>query len=272
MTIRTTAKRLLASAPLMDGLFRRFVWSRLHFPEQEMRFLASLPRGGCDIAVDVGAATGSYAWILNRVARKVFAFEPGQTHARALARAAAGTRIEIVRSAVGAVEGTASMYTPGSDDHALHSATLSAANPVSGQADVHVRQVPQVTLDHYFHNGRASGRSIDILKVDVEGYEFEVFRGGKELIEHHHPLIICEIEARHDPEYERTFDFLRDLGYSCYIFRDGRFELWSDNDIQPLQSPEALELRLSDRYQPSRNAYINNFTFQHPLSQVKVDA
>lgn len=270
MSARKTAKAVLSSMPWVDGMFRRLVWSRLHFPEQEMRFLGGLPAGACDIAVDVGAATGSYAWILNRIANDVVAFEPGEAHSRALAMVQAGTRIELVKAAVGAAEGSVSMYTPGEDTHALHSATLSQVNPVAGQADVRVRQVPQVSLDGFFLGKRDAGRSIDVLKVDVEGYEFEVFRGAEGLIERHHPLIICEIEARHDPDYLRTFNFLRGLGYAVYVFRGGAFEVFPEDDIRPLQSVAALEVRLSDHYDPANNVYINNFTFQHPLSRIKV--
>lgn len=272
MSIRKIGKGILSRMPWVDGMFRRVVWSRVHFPEREMRFLGGLPAGACDIAVDVGAATGSYAWILNRISRQVFAFEPGEAHHRALSLVQGGTRIELVKAAVGATEGTVNMYTPGEDTHALHSATLSKVNPVAGQADVTVRQVPQISLDSYFLGKRDTGRSIDLLKVDVEGYEFDVFRGAEGLIKRHHPLIICEIEARHDPEYLRTFNFLRGLGYAVYVFRDGGFRVFAEDDIQPLQSHAALEVRLSDHYDPANNVYVNNFTFQHPLSRVKVDA
>ena len=132
--------------------------------------------------------------------------------------------------------------------------------------------MPQVSLDGYLLGSRDAGRSIDLLKVDVEGYEFEVFRGAQKLIEKHHPLVICEVEARHDPEYLRTFNFLRGLGYSVYVFQGRAFRLFEEDDIRPLQSAAALEVRLSGRYDPASNVYINNFTFQHPLSRIKVAA
>ncbi len=270
MSIKTTARDVLSGFPRVDGLFRRFVWSRIHFPETEMQFLNSLPAGSIDIAVDVGAAHGSYAWILNRKSRDVYSFEPGRQHADYLERCTAGTRIHLVRAAVGNSCGTVNMYTPGQDSNALHSATLSTANPVAAAQQTEVRAVDQVTLDSVFLDKIDAGRSIDLLKVDVEGYESQVFEGACGLLNRHHPLVLCEIEARHNASYGRVFDLLRSLGYRTFIHKDGRFQPFDDSRIEPLQTESDLAFRLSPSYRPERNRYINNFVFQHEHSCLKV--
>jgi FkbM family methyltransferase len=270
MSIRTTSRDLLAAFPRADALFRRLVWSRVHYPEVEMRFLQSLAAGSIDIAIDVGAAHGSYAWILNRKARQVVSFEPGEAHARYMAQAVAGTRIELVQAAVGNQCGTVRMYTPGEDATALHSATLAAHNPVVASLGTTVREVQQVTLDSFFIGTRDTGRSIDVLKVDVEGYELQVFEGAIQLLTCHHPLIFCEIEARHNEAYGKLFSLLQQLGYQCYIHRSGGFEKFDGAQIEVLQRQEDLAVRLSRNYDPMNNRYINNFVFQHRESRIKV--
>lgn len=270
MSITTSTRDFLAAFPRVDGLFRRIVWSRIHFPEIEMRFLHSLPPTSVDIAIDVGAAHGSYAWILNRKARRVYSFEPGQQHADYLEASVAGTRIELVKAAVGSSCGRVSMYTPGTDSDALHSATLSTSNPVIEVSATQVRQVDQVTLDDFFVDKLDSGRSIDILKVDVEGYELQVFEGAQALLARHHPLVFCEIEARHNAAYGRVFGLLRGLGYRCFVHREGAFKPFDGERIEPLQTAKDLQVRLSRDHDPSTNRYINNFVFQHASSRIKV--
>jgi FkbM family methyltransferase len=255
---------------MADGLFRRFVWSRLHFPEIEMRFLNSLAACSVDIAIDVGAALGSYTWILNRKSAQVFAFEPGAQHARCLARSIFGSRVTLVQAAVGRSCDTVSMYTPGSDTNALHSATLSPNNPVIENRATEVRQVEQVSLDWFFLDKIDVGRTIDVLKVDVEGYELEVFAGAQALIKRHHPLIICEIEKRHNADYSKIFGTLRTAGYRTYIFREKCFVPFDSDVLDSLQSAETLKIRLSGNYVPGESPYINNFIFQHAQSRIKV--
>jgi FkbM family methyltransferase len=271
MSIKSIGRDTLARLPVLDGLFRRLIWSRIHFPENEMRFLNSLRKNSIDIAVDVGAATGSYAWILNRVSRRVYAFEPGSIHSDYLSKVNFLTSIRVIPTAVGSDCNPVKFYTPGSDTNALHSATVSATNPVTKLEQTSTRLVDQITLDEYFGELLKDGRSIDLLKVDVEGYENEVFRGATAVLEKYHPLIICEIEFRHNPHYAKVFGILRELAYDCYVFRGGQFEIFSGLNIEDIQQDKDLEVRLSENYDPKKNHYINNFVFQHAKSHIKVN-
>jgi FkbM family methyltransferase len=270
MALLTAIKRLLARFPFLDGQFRRFIWSRVHFPEGEMRFLDALPSGSIDIAVDVGAALGSYAWILSRKSTQVFAFEPGSQHGRYLARLVSGSNITLVRAAVGAASGRVSIYTPGSDENARHSATLSINNPVIQLPGTTNESVELVSLDGFFAGRISPGRAIDLIKVDIEGYELEAFKGARGLIEQYRPLLICEIEKRHNAECGLIFDLLRSIGYRCFICRGGNFYPFEQRDIAPIQTEEALRYRIGPHFDPVKNTYINNFVFQHPESKIKV--
>jgi FkbM family methyltransferase len=270
MALRTAIRRYLADFPLLDGNFRRYIWSRIHFPEGELRWLDRLPSRSIDIAVDVGAALGSYAWILSRKSKQVFAFEPGRLHGRYLASLIAGTNITLVPSAVGAASGTVSFYTPGSDDIARHAATLSVNNPVITSPGTKKESVEVVSLDEFFRGRIDSGRTIDLIKVDIEGYEFEAFKGALGLLEQYRPLLICEIEKRHNAEYRLTFDFLRSLGYRCFFYRDGGFHPFDQQDIGAFQTDDAYRYRTGPDFNPKKNTYINNFVFQHSRSKLKV--
>ena len=185
-------------------------------------------------------------------------------------RAIFGTKILLVKAAVGSTCSRVSMYTPGSDSDALHSATLSPCNPIACHIATKVRQVDQVTLDSLFIDKIDIGRSADVLKVDVEGYELEVFKGAQALIARHHPLIFCEIEKRHNAECGKVFQLLRAAEYKSYVFQEGSFLAFNGDAIDHLQPTEALKIRLDGSYNPAKNLYINNFVFQHPRSRIKV--
>jgi FkbM family methyltransferase len=268
--IRTGAKRLLETMPLLDGLFRRFIWSHRHFPEAEMAFLHSLPPGSVDVAVDVGAAKGGYAWLLDRVSNQVIAFEPGAWHFDYLSGLLFGTNIKLVNAALGACAGEAELYTAGDNEHARHAATLNIRNPVARSSGARVDKVSQTSLDVYLATALAADSRIDIIKIDVEGYENQVLLGAAKTVETHRPLLICEIEERHNPEYIYVFETLRSMGYGCFVFRNQRYEEFSGNRIEDVQRAADLAVRLSAEYNPDENTYINNFVFQHPSSRIKV--
>ena len=261
---------MLSYLPWLDAYFRRVVWSRLRFPEAEMALLQELHGRPIDVAVDVGAAMGGYAWILNRKSRRVIAFEPGKVHADFLSLAMLGTRIELVRSAVGSSEGNVTMFTPGSDTNALHSATLSSDNPVTQTPDTTKVEVPQVTLDNFLSANLKPSQSFDFLKVDVEGYEQAVFEGAMGQIQKHHPLIFCEIEKRHNANFVQIFQILRDAGYVSYIYLKGEIQRFDGDEIDHFQKEADLQYRLSPNYQSQHGQYVNNFIFEHSKSKVRI--
>lgn len=139
------------------------VWSRV------MKYA----RPGARIA-DVGANIGLYTMALaKRVGPggKVWAFEPDPANAAALRLHAklngVNDRVILVEKALGACEATLKFNLAG-----LMSSIQSAAT----QAGT-VIEVPQITLD------QALGQEgLDVLKIDVEGYEEEVLKGATILL------------------------------------------------------------------------------------------
>jgi FkbM family methyltransferase len=264
--IRTKIRDALGQNPRLDGMFRRHVWSRIHFPEAELKLLEALPSGSIDTAIDVGAAMGSYAWVLGRKARSVISYEPGVVHGNYMTIAAAGTNVTVVRAAVGEKRGELDMFTQSDDVEGHHTATLSADNPVAHVPGVQVRKVPVVALDEDVPPRLREGAHVDVLKVDVEGFENAVLAGAAGIIARYHPIVIAEIEARHNPDYGVGFAQLRAAGYHVRYWRDGRYHVLDEDRIEPLQRLEDLAVRLEGRH----GDYINNFVFQHPVSRIKL--
>jgi FkbM family methyltransferase len=270
--VKKPVKAVLARFPVLDALARRFVWRRirpsLFFHEPEMRYFHSLPRNSVDVAVDVGAAMGSYCWILGGPARKIYAFEPGRIHNACLSRAAFNSNVEVIRAAVGSAPGKVRLFTRGAEPDDRFSASISLQNPVTKAAAI-VDEVEQVTLDGFFAEHLPAGRSIDLLKIDVEGYELNVLEGAVGLIDAHKPLIICEIEARHNPRYKEAFALLAGRGYAVFVMGETGFRPFTDDGIEHVQRAEDLDKRLHGAAS-EKLKYVNNFIFQHPDSKIKV--
>lgn len=269
MSLLKFGRKALEHVPQIEAWFRRLVWSRVHFPEYELRLIEGLRGRPIDVAFDVGGALGSYTWPLNRKARRVVVFEPGAFHNRFLSFATRFSGIHVERTAVGAVPGELSLYTPGAGGVARHSATLSTENPT---VDIHTAsacRVPVVTIDDYADRMLGPGERLDLLKIDVEGFEFAVLQGAVKRLKQDCPVVICEIEARHNKHYREAFQLLAGLGYVAHFAREGRLTRMESFDIEQLQSAADLAYRLSDAYRPGRGTYINNFVFEHPSSRVK---
>jgi hypothetical protein len=75
--------------------------------------------------------------------------------------------------------------------------SVGAVLPVSSAADKHSYAVPVTTLDAFVAENELA--RVDFLKVDVEGYELEVLRGGAGMIKKHRPKIA--IATYHQPDH-----------------------------------------------------------------------
>lgn len=120
-----------------------------------------------DLFVDIGANIGSYTVLASKVCgARTIAVEPDPDTAKALRRNIAVNgiedRVRVVEAALGGATGTIS-FTKG----------LDTANRVAKSEDANVRKVPVLTLDNILE-----GAVPKVIKIDVEGFEAEVFKGA----------------------------------------------------------------------------------------------
>lgn len=155
---------------------------------RETQAIARLVQPG-DICVDAGANSGWYTVHLGDLAGQagmVHAFEPDP---RAFAQLSENVALNQSRAtvrlnnvALGRSAGTMPLYT-------TRNSQLSSLHPIApdflphqpdAQASVCPRQASVTTLDAYA--GTAGLECIDFLKLDVEGSEFDVLRGGEQVM------------------------------------------------------------------------------------------
>lgn len=132
-----------------------------------MRFVLDTLKPG-DLFVDIGANIGSYTVLASKArGARTISVEPDPDTARALRRNIEvneiGGRVRVVEAALGAKEGTVA-FTVGKD----------TVNRVAQETDAKIQTVALKTLDNVL-----DGEVPTIIKIDVEGFEVEVFKGAK---------------------------------------------------------------------------------------------
>jgi FkbM family methyltransferase len=98
-------------------------------------------------------------------------------------------------------------------------------------------------------------QAIDLVKIDVEGHEFEVVKGGEQTLRQHQPMMLIEIEQRHhDTESIATiWKFIEALGYAGFFLNRETltFDPLDTFRVEVHQRPEDM----------GTHRYINNFLF-----------
>jgi hypothetical protein len=89
-----------------------------------------------------------------------------------------------------------------------------------------------LTLDDYIKMNNID--KVDFIKLDVDGYEYKVIRGGVDTIRKFRPVMIIELGKytlkSFGDNLESLIDLLASLGYSFY----------SEEDFQQYKSKESL--------------------------------
>jgi FkbM family methyltransferase len=150
-------------------------------------------------AIDIGGHVGLWSFNLSHKFKHVDAFEPMQAHRDCFAKNVLATRSNVTlhACALGSTEGSVSMVTE---------KTSSGDTRVGGEGDI-----PMKTLDSFNLN------DVDLIKIDCEGYELFVIKGGVETIRRCRPTIIVEQKPGHGGAYglsdTAAVSFLKDMGY-----------------------------------------------------------
>ena len=161
----------------------------------EALLLERVARDDPRLCIDVGANVGGYSRaLLERTGARVIAFEPlprAFASLQGLARSHP-ERLIAVNRGVGDFSGELEIFHGAADSEwASFSREVNAIDYV-GAANRNALKVPVTTLDDYLATeGReylAAG--IDLLKIDTEGYEYEVLRGARNTLSGIRPRFI----------------------------------------------------------------------------------
>ncbi|ROO89484.1 FkbM family methyltransferase [Actinocorallia herbida] len=210
--------------PLLGRLVRA-LYPRLE-PELA-RIDEFVPRGGT--AVDAGGWFGPWTRSLLARADRVVTIEADPTMARMLARTF--PRAEVIAAAVSEFPGTAAFAaTPGT--RLAGTSKVTGTAPRGGtavlEADVpggEGQAVPCVRIDDL------GLTDVGFLKLDIEGHELPALRGAAETVRRDRPVILLELEARHQP-VAPVVALLESWGYLGEVLVAGEWTPLAEFDLE----------------------------------------
>ena len=219
-----------------------------------------------DVVLDLGAHWGLFAHRLAEAVApggRVIAFEPNPVPLESL-RAVAARRgnVDVHPIALSDTPGAVDLHIPllrhrplRLPDRPVHPmATVGVPAHRNGRAHEVVR-VEARRLDDVV--GDADG-PITFVKCDVEGHELAVLRGADRLLRRWTPVILIEVEQRHqETPMTAVFGLLRERGYEGYALHGGlrpvaEFDVWRDQ-VRHLK-PHAL-------FSAADAGYLHDFLF-----------
>src|SRR5215831_7324748 len=219
--LRLRVKKLLAHRVDLDMYFLANLKKCLSDSHETRHFVSYI--SSRNSAIDVGACGGEYSYVMAAYFERVLSVEPTSEMASKL-RVSVPTNCEVIECALGKVCGEVNLRIPKIANDSMHAlATLANhAFDFSNIGTVDIVKVKQTTIDKL-----ASERNLrpSFIKIDVEGYEGEVLLGSKETIGLCRPILMIEIEKRHNRNFGEIFRLLNFYGYIPFHFRGEKLEL-----------------------------------------------
>ena len=178
--------------------------------EDEIKFLRRMLQPGQKV-IDIGANYGVYTLSMAQAVGptgRVWAFEPASSTASLLAESISANgfpQITLERSAVSSISGTAQLSL--NENSELNA--LVHGKPLTNDGEI----VPLVTLDDCL--GTYGWQDIEFVKIDAEGEEANILKGGERCFSELSPLVQYEIKADADLHMELIQAFAI-FGYDSY--------------------------------------------------------
>ena len=183
------------------------------------------------VCVDVGTNNGQYALKLSAISKACLCIEPLKMYSH-LGEILPDNCI-FRNVAAGSSMGTDIIRVPMQNGQAICGAsTMAPDNLLTGyeckEQTTEVRTVDELVQDVF------SSEKVGFIKIDVEGFEYEVIKGSTETLTSHRPNIQIELHGKMEP----LFTLLVDIGYRPLFFFKGQLFDISQFDHLIHRAPE----------------------------------
>lgn len=156
-----------------------------------------------ECAVDVGAHIGNHTvYFAHVLGVRTLAFEPNPVTFRHLEANVSGNGLSQLCSLRNAAVGAQTSKARAEPASARNSGMATVELDPEGAVEV-------VSLD----DALADEPRVDLIKIDVEGWELDVLRGGARILARHRPLLYVEIMAE---KFDAVRGYLDAAGYRCW--------------------------------------------------------
>ena len=203
-------KNTLKSNKYFNFIYRRILYPNLSQPEKDIYYLRGL---NFDYSLDIGANVGTYSIELSKISKKVIAFEPIKKIFK-YTKEYLPKNVFLNNFALGNSIKKQKIFTPLQKNTNIEYALSSIKNkPKDSISEViSIKKFDLIFKKKNFLN------KIDFIKIDTEGYEYEIILGMKKFLKKNNPIFLIEIEKKHNKEFEKFFLLMKNLGYKVCIF------------------------------------------------------
>lgn len=182
------------------------------------------------IVFDVGAAVGATSRIFSKDAKMVYSFEPNLENFNNLVDIIYLERITNIKPYNLAVSNqNAVLRFNNRESHGVHSL---GKHPKGKVLDT--TEVQSIRLDDFYENNFHHGEAISLLKIDTEGFEYEVLKGSEKLLKN--KIIKCIVfehsktilkTLRKNPD--KIFKLLEEYEYEVFDYTGNLFNYKADS-------------------------------------------
>lgn len=182
-------------------------------------------------SIDIGVYRGVYSYYLLKSSIHVYSFEANSNLIKNLKKSFLGYKnITIENYAVSSSSGESmlripyrtnkSNYSHDEEMYELGLATIHKDNSLD-KKKFNEYKVNKISIDDYNFQHK-----IGFIKIDVEGHELEIVKGGLNTIKKFKPNLLIEIEESHSgTKLIDTINFIESLGYDCFMLDYSNYSL-----------------------------------------------
>lgn len=206
-----------------DRIQRRMFVKKSHEPETEIHLKKLLSNAKC--FVDIGANVGYFSLMAKAINPNiaVYSFEPNPNNIKKIEENIQLNHyqnITLSSSCVSDSAGTVSFSVPPIHESGWGRITndhlpLDNFTHISTQA---------ITLDQLMSENYFQHHTPDLIKIDVEGNEFKILKGGKEFLKNHSPILCVELNepclVDCGSSSDEIIQYLKSFGYKCYAIKN----------------------------------------------------
>ncbi len=237
--IKNPEYKFIYRSPIFDDL-NMMSRENLEFWEHNSREIFSLIAKQSNIIFDVGAYTGIYTLISGKVngRAKIYSFEPNPLIYEALKKNVKNNRLSkrcvLINSALS--NSTEERYL--FQNAEFHTSQFSLREYTKDSKKI---KVSTIELDIFSREQNL--KTLDLMKIDAEGFEENIISGGLKTLAKFRPIIL--MEALTDKELNNQKKLLKGIGYNT-LFRikgnefDSRNYLWVSANSERTKAVEKI--------------------------------
>lgn len=203
---------------------------------------------------DIGASDGiaSKFFLKNLSVKKIYCFEPDKTYVKIL-KTLNINKLTIKPYGIGIKDFVSDIYMPRyrflNRNYDLTTYSFFDKNYLNKQIDLDFKfkkNLSMIKKKIYIKRINKINTKIDLIKIDTNGYEYQVLKGLKKIITNHKPAIILETNQ----DILKIRKFLNKYSYGSYYYNFKENKLMRIKKKYPLNTYFLHQTQLIDRLKP----------------------